>query len=156
MTLLPDRIECAIRVDAPVERVWAVMTEARHVARWYAFGGAEIDLSPFGRLVFRWSEHGAFHGQLATIEPPYALSFLFACLAPDEPVRLGNSTLVEFTMEPGGRETRARVAECGFARLDAPDRMKTALAASSRQAWADGLALMRTIAEQPMPQRRQA
>ena len=44
-----DRIEQEIVIAAPIERVWAVLTEPAHVGRWFGQGGpAEIDLRPGG------------------------------------------------------------------------------------------------------------
>jgi uncharacterized protein YndB with AHSA1/START domain len=149
--MLANRIECATLVEAPVERAWSVLTEPRHVIRWHAFGGAEIDLRPFGTLTFRWQERGCFHGIIATFEPPYAISYLCTCLSPGERPRVGNSTLVELTVEPVGHMTRICVAESGFAQLHVTETLKLVLAASSRRAWSAGLDLVRQIAEQTIP-----
>jgi uncharacterized protein YndB with AHSA1/START domain len=44
-----DRIERDIVIAAPVERVWAVLTEPEHVGRWFGQGEpARIDPRPAG------------------------------------------------------------------------------------------------------------
>ena len=54
--MIPDRIERETVINAPVERVWELITEAEHLGRWFGDAGAEIDLRPGGALVLRWSE----------------------------------------------------------------------------------------------------
>ena len=54
-----DQIERETTIEAPVERVWALLTEPEHVGRWFGDAGAEIDLRPGGEMVMRWAEHGA-------------------------------------------------------------------------------------------------
>ncbi len=62
--MVPDRIERDVVIQAPVERVWAVLTQAQHVATWFAFAGAEVDLRPGGSIVMRWEEHGTFYARV--------------------------------------------------------------------------------------------
>jgi uncharacterized protein YndB with AHSA1/START domain len=144
------RIEGSIVVDAPVERVWTIVTDARHLARWNACVDVELELRPFGRIVFHRRGRGALHGLLATLEPPNALSFLFAAHTPDEPARLSNSTLVELTLEPAGCATRVRVFESGFEQLEAPPVRQSQLATESRRAWTARLGMMRALAERSL------
>jgi uncharacterized protein YndB with AHSA1/START domain len=117
-----DSIERETIVDAPVERVWAILTEAEHIRAWFAFDGADIDLRPGGALRFRWREHGEYHGVVETVEPGRRFGFRWA-LVPDAQPAEGNSTRVEFTLEPAGDGTRLRVHERGFRSL-AADRDK--------------------------------
>ena len=53
-----DQIEREVTIEAPVERVWALITEPEHVGTWFGDAGAEIDLRPGGDIEFRWHEHG--------------------------------------------------------------------------------------------------
>ena len=39
-----DRIERDVLIDAPVERVWALITQAEHLGTWFGDAGADIDL----------------------------------------------------------------------------------------------------------------
>jgi hypothetical protein len=55
-----DRIEREIFINASQERVWAVLTEAEHLAGWFG-DCAEVDLRPGGKLVFGWKQHGDHH-----------------------------------------------------------------------------------------------
>ena len=41
--VVPDRISREVVIDAPPDRVWAIVTDSQHVARWFS-DEAEIDL----------------------------------------------------------------------------------------------------------------
>jgi uncharacterized protein YndB with AHSA1/START domain len=60
--MVPDKIEREIVIDAPVERVWSVVTEAQHIGRWFGDVGAEIDLRPGGAFRCSWDKYGTVHG----------------------------------------------------------------------------------------------
>ena len=126
-------------IQAPIERVWDLLTQPAHVAAWYAFDGAEIDLRPGGRLVFSWKEHGAFHGRVERVEPPRVFAFRFVGHLPDVAPAPGNSTLVEFTLTCEGQATRVRVLETGFDELSSPDEGGLGKAAISLEGWRGGL-----------------
>ena len=73
--MTPDRIEREITIAAPVERVWSVLTEADHIAGWFADAGAEIDLRPGGALVMRWEEYGIARARVEAVEPPRRFAY---------------------------------------------------------------------------------
>jgi uncharacterized protein YndB with AHSA1/START domain len=115
-----DRIERDVVIDAPVERVWALITQAEHLGTWFGDAGAEIDLREGGELELRWAEHGATRGRIERVDEPTAFAFRWAPFKDPggaEPVN-GNSTLVEFTLAAEGDGTRLRVVETGFAGLN--------------------------------------
>ena len=116
--MTPDQIERETLIDAPVERVWAVLTEAEHLSEWFAQQGAEIDLRPGGLLTMRWNEMPTTRARVEVVEPPHRFAYRWTAhfAAADEPAD-GNSTLVEFTLTPEGDATRLRVVESGFAAL---------------------------------------
>ena len=62
-------------IAAPPERVWPLVTEARHFQAWYAFGGATIDLRPGGAMSLRWDEHGEFPAVVEAVVPGKLFSF---------------------------------------------------------------------------------
>jgi uncharacterized protein YndB with AHSA1/START domain len=136
-----DSIERELYVGASPEQVWAALTQPEHFATWYAFGGAEIELRPGGRLVMRWAEHGEYRGFVEKVEPGRRFAYRYA-VEPDVDPLPGNSNLVEFVLTPEGDGTRLRLVESGFERLDVPDKR----AEESAQGWDGGLAALVDLA----------
>ena len=56
LTMTTNRIEQETFVAAPIERVWAVLTEPAHIPGWFG-DSAEVELKPGGAAVFGWEEH---------------------------------------------------------------------------------------------------
>lgn len=108
-----DRIERTVLIAAPLERVWAVVTRAEHLAGWFS-DTAEIDLRPGGALTLGWKEYGTYACTVERVEPERAV---FAWRGPVTPGS-DDTTLVEFTLTPEGDGTRLTVVETGFAGLD--------------------------------------
>ena len=134
-----------VYVEARPEVVWAAVTQPESLARWYAFGGAEIDLRPGGRLVMRWDEHGEYWGFVEKVEPGRRFAFRYAVDPGVEPVP-GNSNLVELTLTPEAEGTRLRVVESGFERLSVPADEQAKRVAESEQGWDGGLAALTELA----------
>jgi len=144
--VVQDRIEREIVIQAPIERVWAVLTEAEHVRQWFAFDGADVDLRPGGAIVHRWKEHGTFHARIETLDPPRRFSYRWA-LSADELPEEDNSTLVEFTLSREGDTTRLRVVETGFARLRGSDDDQARHLAENQEGWQGGLDTLRAYVD---------
>ncbi len=132
--MVPEQIERDIFVAAPVERVWAALTESEHVGTWFGDAGAEVDLRPGGALVIRWKEYGSYHARVERVEPRRLFSYRGARSADEEP-RAGNSTLVEFTLSPEGDGTRLRVVESGFSGLDGTAEEQAEYAEGNTEGW---------------------
>ncbi len=135
--MVPDQIERETVIDAPVERVWALITEPEHVGRWFGDAGAEIDLRPGGEMVISWADHGTTHGRVVAVEPHTRFSYRWAPFRDPggtEPVE-GNSTLVEFTLAPDADGTLLRVVESGFASLGGSDEQRERNHASTTGGW---------------------
>jgi uncharacterized protein YndB with AHSA1/START domain len=146
--LVPDRIEREILITAPVERVWAALTEARHLGTWFGDAGAEIDLRPGGLLSCRWQEHGTILARIERVEPPCRFSYRWAGPGHTEP-RDDNSTLVAFTLTPEGDTTRLRVVESGFRDLPASEEVKSDYADGNVEGWISELDELQTYLERP-------
>jgi uncharacterized protein YndB with AHSA1/START domain len=121
--MVEDRIEREISIAAPVDRVWAVVTEPGHVGAWFGADRepprpAELDeLAPGGRMVVDHGEHGVFPMKIVTVEPPRLFAYRWAPAFPGAEVTGDNSTLVEFSLRPEGGGTLLRIVETGFASL---------------------------------------
>ncbi len=121
-----DKIEREVVIEAPVDRVWQLVTEAEHLGRWFGDAGAEVDLRPGGAMELRWAEHGTARGRIEAVEAPRLFAFRWAPfkdpagIDPSE----GNSTRVEFTLIDEGPSTRLRVIESGFETLATADEQR--------------------------------
>lgn len=135
--MVADRIERETHIEAPVERVWTLLTEAEHLGRWFGDAGAEVDLRPGGALTLRWDRGAQVHAVIERVEPPLAVSWRWAPFKDpggDEPGD-GNATLVEFTLAAEDGGTRLRVVESGFAALACSDEQRAANLAGNVEGW---------------------
>ena len=147
--MVPELIERETVIAAPVERVWALLTEAEHLGRWFGDAGAELDLRPGGALSLSWERYGVVRGRVVDVDAPRRFSYRWAVLREQhgsEPVE-GNSTLVEFTLEAEGDGTRLRVVESGFDKLFADPAAQDERAEDNRKGWASELDELRDYAE---------
>lgn len=144
-----DRIEREIVINAPVERVWAVLTEPEHVGQWFGQGKpTDVDLRPGGVMVLDHGEYGTFPTLIQDVDPPRYLSYRWASAYPGEQATEANSTLVEFSLSPEGDGTRLRLVESGFAALEIPaERIDTAGYDSHLRGWPDVLEALRRQTE---------
>ena len=131
--MVPERIEREILIDAPLEVVWAVVTESEHVAGWFS-DSAEVDLRPGAEAVLTWEKHGSAFARVETVEPPHSFSFRWARPL-GAALRERNSTLVEFSLSAEGESTRLRVVESGFPALEGPEEEKATYAEGNREGW---------------------
>ena len=73
-TLLEFRTELC----APPERVYAMLTQAEHLARWFC-DQAESDPTEGGKMTMRWTREGAspqpFSGHWVVLRPPTSCAF---------------------------------------------------------------------------------
>jgi uncharacterized protein YndB with AHSA1/START domain len=110
---MDDRIERELRIEAPIERVWQVITDPAYVAQWFG-QKAEIDLRPGGAAVFGWTDYGDGHAVVERVEPPREFAFRWA-REHDVPFEQATTTtLVEFSLSPAGAGTQLRLVESGF------------------------------------------
>jgi uncharacterized protein YndB with AHSA1/START domain len=133
-TVVPERIEREIVIEAPIDVVWAVLTEPEHVAGWFS-DTAEIDLRPGGDATYTWPEHGGpARAWVERVEPPRAFAFRWVRAVGQEQ-RKDDSTLVEFTLAPEGEHTRLRVVESGFRELTWSGDEKARYADENTRGW---------------------
>jgi uncharacterized protein YndB with AHSA1/START domain len=130
--VVPDAIEREIVIDAPPSDVWAIVTEAQHLAGWFS-DEAEIDLRSGGRMLLTWHGHGAYEGRVETVDPPRL--FAFSWQTREAEFSEANSTLVVITLEPEETRTRLRVVESGFAALPWPDDARARYAGENATGW---------------------
>ena len=136
--MVPEQIERETVIAAPVERVWALLTEAEHLGRWFGDAGAELDLRPGGALSLTWERvrhRPRARRRRRRAAAASAIAGPSCASRSSEPVE-GNSTLVEFTLEAEGDGTRLRVVESGFDTLFADPAKQDERAEDNRKGWA--------------------
>jgi uncharacterized protein YndB with AHSA1/START domain len=141
-TVIPDRIEREILIEAPPEVVWGVLTEPEQITQWFS-DGAEVDVRTGADGVLTWDERGVGKAEpvahvtrlrVETVERPHFFSFRWDQPEGEEP-REGNSLLVEFSLTPDAGGTRLRVVESGLRRLERTDEEKIRFLESHTRGW---------------------
>jgi uncharacterized protein YndB with AHSA1/START domain len=134
-----DRIEREIDIDAPIDVVWAVITEPEHITNWFT-DMANVEVRPSGEGRFGWDRKET-DGQhivnlrVERLEPPHFFSFRWG--HPDgEEANETNATLVEFGLEDRGDSTRLRLVESGFEGIARSDEDKATFFGEHRSGWA--------------------
>lgn len=119
-----DRIERSIVIDAPRERVWRALSDARQFGTWF---GAKLEDQTFapgrrarGRITICGHEHAWFDVVVERVEPQDLFSFHWHPYAVDPSIDYSREepTLVTFTLEDApGNTTLLTVTESGFDRV---------------------------------------
>jgi uncharacterized protein YndB with AHSA1/START domain len=134
--VVQDSIEKEIRIKAPIEVVWSIVTEPEHLGSWLG-DSAEVDLRPGGEMVLKFGEVGTADCTVERVERPNLFAFRWVTPEPDRDPSLqeGYATLVEFQLRAEGDGTTLRVVESGFAGLPGTDAENAALAERHTGGW---------------------
>jgi len=106
-----------IEIAAPIAKVWAAVTEAEHISRW--FGRAEITGRGVGATgTLTWPDHGPVPLRVEAFDEPHTVTYRWSNddalgTAPAE-LDVEHSTVFTFTLEPVPQGTRLTVVESGF------------------------------------------
>ena len=132
-----DTIEREVAIEAPVDRVWSLITQAEHLGTWFGDAGAEIDLRPGGALEVRWDHGHTLIGTVDAVEPTSRFAFRWHQLDTPAGAELTeqNSTLVEFSLTTDGDTTHVKVVESGFGSLSLPVQEQAAMRADHDGGW---------------------
>lgn len=99
-------------LDAPRERVWASLTDAAELTKWFA-PRVELDLVVGGEGVFRWDEPAVeAKAVVEELEEPSRFVYRWEASFGD-----GRMTRVEFGLEEVEGGTQLTLFESGFAEL---------------------------------------
>lgn len=142
-----DTITREITINAPIDRVWSLVTRAEHLGSWFGDAGADIELRPGGALEVRWDGH-SLNGVVQTVRPTSLFAFRWqqTDVAPGADLADGNSTLVEFSLETVADATVVRVTESGFDLLDLGADDRAGMHASHTGGWQREIAELGTYA----------
>jgi uncharacterized protein YndB with AHSA1/START domain len=141
-----DKIEREILIDAPVDRVWPLVTEPG----WWV--GTDTRLAPMSEgetAVKHAPEYGDFPVRVESVRPREYVAYRWASAFPNEELRDDNSTLVEFTLAVEGGKTRLRVVESGFASITGPAELRDKSVEDNTHGWGVELDRFRGLAEKP-------
>jgi uncharacterized protein YndB with AHSA1/START domain len=144
-----DRIEREIVIEAPLDRVWHLVSEPG----WWVPTTTELpDVRTPGHRTVRESEKwGRFEVEVVAMRPQTYAAFRWASQFPGEPLKEGNTTLVEFFVKPVAESgsVSVTVVESGFAGLDADEAVRKAGVKDNTEGWRLELGGLKERAEQP-------
>lgn len=130
--MIPDQIEKEILIEAPVEVVWDLVSIPEHLGEWF-MDRAEIDVRVGGRGALTVHGTETYELLVEALEPPRR--FAFRWIGKPGALKTDNSLLVEFILEPVGANTRLRVVESGFDRIDWADEDKARYVDDHSSGW---------------------
>lgn len=148
-----DRIEREIRIDAPIDVVWWVVTDPEQITQWFS-DSAEFELQPGaeGTLTFRGSRKGSRPDdsqpdlvmglRVERVEAPRHFSFRWYRPGDAEPVE-SHAPLVEITLTEDGNATTLKLVESGLQRPDWTDDQNERYFADHERGWGHHLGLLR-------------
>jgi uncharacterized protein YndB with AHSA1/START domain len=144
-SVMEDRIEQQITINAPLDRVWKLVSEPG----WWVPSKivAPIDHTPGHQVVRESDKWGRFPVEVVRVEPKTYAAFRWASQAPGEELKDDNTTLVEFSVVPAGDAVQVTVTESGFSRLDVPESAREDAWKSNTSGWNAELNSLRTRAE---------
>jgi len=123
-----------ITIAAPLEKVWAAITEPEHIAKW---AGSEASISAIeagGTGVWTFEGYGSVPVAIEELDPPRTVAYRWGNM--DSPtIDPVVSTVFRFTLAAVDGGTQLTVVESGFENLaDPPARM-----ADNREGWTSEL-----------------
>jgi len=143
-----QRIEKTVEINAPIDRVWKLMTDPSELPRWwFSMESAELDLTPGGAMLLKWKkdEHGVSAGRVLEVREPAYFAWNWATRNDGTPPAPGEQTLVEFRLEEVGDVTRVTVNESGFEALTTPPEERMITLEGNTEGWTQVLDHLREV-----------
>lgn len=92
-----------VRIDAPPERVWEALTDARELERWFPLE-AEVEPGEGGRIRMSWGSEYDAEMPILVWDPPHQLRTSW----------FGQGVVTDYLLEADGGGTRIRAVSSGF------------------------------------------
>ncbi|MFE3764784.1 SRPBCC domain-containing protein [Streptomyces sp. NPDC059104] len=145
--MIQDRIERETLIEAPLERVWSLVTEPGFwVAEPESVAGTVAREGE--SMLAKNPKYGDFPVRVEKVEPPTYVAYRWASAFPGEELRGDNTTLVEFTLTPEGDGTRLRVVESGFSELAGAEEVRAKALKDNTGGWPQVLDAFKKRAEE--------
>lgn len=113
-----------ITIQAPIDRVWAAITDARHISAWFGQSTVLDTVAVGAGGVFSFDGYGDFPVLIEELDPPRLIAYRWsndnATAVDPASVSRDRSTVFRFTLEPVGEGTQLTVVESGFDTLADP------------------------------------
>ncbi|MGW6934191.1 SRPBCC domain-containing protein [Lentzea sp. NPDC054927] len=138
-----DRIERETVIEAPLERVWQLVTEP---GWWVASAPSGVAVEGETTLC-KNEQYGDYPVRAETVTPQSFVSYRWASAFEGQELTSDNTTLVEFTLTQEGSGTRLRVVESGFAALAGSDELRAKAHEDNSGGWVEVLDAFRKKAE---------
>lgn len=142
---MEDRIEQQITINAPLDRVWNLVSEPG----WWVPTKVvpPIDHTPGHQIVRESERWGRFAVEVVRVEPQTYAAFRWASQAPGADLADDNTTLVEFSVVPTGDAVRVTVTESGFSRLNISESAREDAWKSNTGGWNEEIKGLKARAE---------
>ena len=109
-----------IHINATIEKVWAAITEPKHLAQWFPQSATLEPAAVGARGAFTFEGYGTFPVVIEAVDAPRSISYRWgndnAAPIPLEET----STVFTFTLSPVDDGTTLTVVETGFENLTDP------------------------------------
>ncbi len=119
-TTATDRIEKTVIVKAPRSRVWRAISDAQLFGQWFKVqldGEFKAGTTITGTITYPGYEGLNLEMVVERIEPERFFSYRWHPGDPRHDYREEPMTLVEFTLEDAGADTRLTIVESGFDKI---------------------------------------
>lgn len=119
-TSVTDRIEKTVIVKAPRSRVWRAISDARQFGKWFQValdGEFTAGATVTGTITYPGYEGLRMEIVVERIEPERRFAYRWHPGDPKDDYSAEPMTLVEFTLEDVGPDTRLTIVESGFDKI---------------------------------------
>jgi uncharacterized protein YndB with AHSA1/START domain len=142
---MQDRIEQQVVINAPLDRVWELVS----TPGWWVPSTIEepADRTPGHQTVRQSEKWGRFPVEVVELRPRDYAAFRWASQSPGADLAPGNTTLVEFFVATAEDAVSVTVVESGFGVLDAPDDVREKALKDNTGGWPEVLADLQKRAE---------
>jgi len=128
-----------ITIAAPIEKVWAAITEAEHIARWFGQSAVLDEVAVGAAGIFSFEGYGDFPVRIEELDPPRTIAYRWSndnarAVDPDQvdPLEIGQNAGMVAAHHSQADQARAQVRHD---QAPALARVLTAVTMRSRSSW---------------------